>query len=182
MLDAGGRPASAGAERRRCGRWCSRSTRYARRSQRWRSRSWRVATGSSGDAAARRHPRRRRLDRARDRRCDRRRQAVRLGPRLRRLVRASTPRQYIRAPAKGATRASVARATSGCASCSRSAPARSCATPARAPIAPRQWQRGILARRPVKVAVLAQAAKTARIAWAILVSGETWQPRKTAAA
>jgi transposase len=45
-----------------------------------------------------------------------------------------------------------------------------------------QWQRGILARRPVKVAVLAQAAKTARIAWAILVSGETWQPRKTAAA
>ena len=45
-----------------------------------------------------------------------------------------------------------------------------------------EWQRGILARRPVKVAVLAQAAKTARIAWAILVSGETWQPRKTAAA
>src|SRR5919106_1992769 len=33
-----------------------------------------------------------------------------------------------------------------------------------------QWQRGILARRPVKVAVLAQAAKTARIAWAVLTS------------
>jgi transposase len=33
------------------------------------------------------------------------------------------------------------------------------------------WQRGILARRPMKVAVLAQAAKTARIAWAVLTSG-----------
>jgi transposase len=41
------------------------------------------------------------------------------------------------------------------------------------------WQRGILARRPVKVAVLAQAAKTARIAWAMLISGETY--RKPAA-
>jgi transposase len=38
-----------------------------------------------------------------------------------------------------------------------------------------QWQRGILARRPVKVAVLAQAAKTARIAWAMLISGETYR-------
>ncbi len=37
------------------------------------------------------------------------------------------------------------------------------------------WQRGILARRPVKVAVLAQAAKTARIAWAVLVSGEVYR-------
>jgi transposase len=42
------------------------------------------------------------------------------------------------------------------------------------------WQRGILARRPMKVAVLAQAAKTARIAWAMLVSGETY--RRPAAA
>lgn len=32
------------------------------------------------------------------------------------------------------------------------------------------WQRGVLARRPMKVAVLAQAAKTARIAWAVLTS------------
>jgi transposase len=32
------------------------------------------------------------------------------------------------------------------------------------------WQRGILARRPMKVAVLAQAAKSARIAWAVLTS------------
>jgi transposase len=44
------------------------------------------------------------------------------------------------------------------------------------------WQHGILARRPVKVAVLAQAAKTARIAWAILVSGETYRPALPAAA
>lgn len=36
------------------------------------------------------------------------------------------------------------------------------------------WQRGILARRPVKVA-MAQAAKTARIAWAVLVSGKPYQ-------
>jgi transposase len=38
-----------------------------------------------------------------------------------------------------------------------------------------QWQRGILARRPVKVAVLAQAAKTARIAWAMLTAGTTYR-------
>jgi len=38
-----------------------------------------------------------------------------------------------------------------------------------------EWQRGILARRPVKVAVLAQAAKTARIAWAVLTSGEAYR-------
>jgi transposase len=37
------------------------------------------------------------------------------------------------------------------------------------------WQRGILARRPVKVAVLAQAAKTARTAWAVLVSGQAYR-------
>ena len=45
------------------------------------------------------------------------------------------------------------------------------------------WQRGILARRPVKVAGLAQAAKTARIAWAMLVSGETYRtPNRVAMA
>jgi transposase len=37
------------------------------------------------------------------------------------------------------------------------------------------WQRGILARRPVKVAVVAQAAKTARIAWAMLRSGHSYR-------
>ena len=43
-----------------------------------------------------------------------------------------------------------------------------------------QWQRGILARRPVKVAVLAQAAKTARIAWAMLIAGTAYrQPAGT---
>lgn len=44
------------------------------------------------------------------------------------------------------------------------------------------WQRGILARRPMKVAVLAQAAKTARIAWAVLVSGKPYQANRPAAA
>ena len=39
------------------------------------------------------------------------------------------------------------------------------------------WQRGILARRPVKVAVVAQAAKTARIAWAVLTSGQPYRPQ-----
>lgn len=43
------------------------------------------------------------------------------------------------------------------------------------------WQRGILARRPVKVAVLAQATKTARVAWAVLTSGQPYQPGKARA-
>ena len=38
-----------------------------------------------------------------------------------------------------------------------------------------QWLHGILARRPVKVAVVAQAAKTARIVWAMLRSGEAYR-------
>ena len=45
-----------------------------------------------------------------------------------------------------------------------------------------QWQRGILARRPMKVAVMAQAAKTARIAWAVLASGQAYAPRREATA
>jgi transposase len=40
-----------------------------------------------------------------------------------------------------------------------------------------QWQRGILARRPMKAAVMAQAAKTARIVWAVLVSGKDYARR-----
>ncbi|HZT89802.1 MAG TPA: IS110 family transposase [Stellaceae bacterium] len=45
------------------------------------------------------------------------------------------------------------------------------------------WQHGILARRPVKVAVVAQAAKNARIAWAMLQSGESYRrPRSAGAA
>lgn len=40
------------------------------------------------------------------------------------------------------------------------------------------WQRGLMARRPMKVAVLAQAAKTARIAFALLASGESYRPRR----
>lgn len=37
------------------------------------------------------------------------------------------------------------------------------------------WLTGLLARRPVKVAVIAQAAKTARILWAVLTSGEEFR-------
>ena len=45
-----------------------------------------------------------------------------------------------------------------------------------------QWRRGVLARRPMKVAVMAQAAKTARIVWAVLTSGEPYDaPRPVAA-
>jgi len=43
------------------------------------------------------------------------------------------------------------------------------------------WVTGILARRPMKVAVVAQAAKTARIAWAVLTSGEEYRARSVAA-
>jgi transposase len=43
------------------------------------------------------------------------------------------------------------------------------------------WVTGILARRPMKVAVVAQAAKTARIAWAVLTSGEGYRARSVAA-
>jgi transposase len=37
------------------------------------------------------------------------------------------------------------------------------------------WITGLLARRPVKVCVVAQAAKTARIIWAVLTSGEDYR-------
>lgn len=37
------------------------------------------------------------------------------------------------------------------------------------------WLKGVLSRRPVKVAVIAQAAKTARIAWAVLTSGDAYR-------
>jgi transposase len=37
------------------------------------------------------------------------------------------------------------------------------------------WLKGMLARRPVKVCVVAQAAKTARIIWAVLTSGEDYR-------
>jgi transposase len=45
-----------------------------------------------------------------------------------------------------------------------------------------EWQCGILARRPVKVAVVAQAARNARVAWAMVQSGESYRrPALTAA-
>ena len=37
------------------------------------------------------------------------------------------------------------------------------------------WIRGLLGRRPVKVVTVAQAAKTARIAWAVLTSGQPYR-------
>lgn len=38
------------------------------------------------------------------------------------------------------------------------------------------WIKGVLARRPVKVAAVAQAAKTARVIWALLRSDQTYRP------
>lgn len=37
------------------------------------------------------------------------------------------------------------------------------------------WMKGVLARRPRKVAMIAQAAKNARIAWAVLISKEEYR-------
>jgi transposase len=37
------------------------------------------------------------------------------------------------------------------------------------------WVKGVLARRPVRVALVAQAAKTARIVWAVLASGQEYR-------
>ena len=39
------------------------------------------------------------------------------------------------------------------------------------------WLRNLLARRPVKIAEVAYAAKMARIIWALLVTGEYYRPR-----
>jgi transposase len=44
------------------------------------------------------------------------------------------------------------------------------------------WLRELLARRPYKVAMVALAAKTARILWAMLVKGETYRDRTSAPA
>jgi transposase len=44
------------------------------------------------------------------------------------------------------------------------------------------WLRELLARRPFKVAAVALAAKTARIIWAMLVSGESYRARNLSAA
>jgi len=45
----------------------------------------------------------------------------------------------------------------------------------------RAWLLGVMARRPVKVAMVAQAAKNARIAWALLCSGESYREMAAAA-
>jgi transposase len=44
------------------------------------------------------------------------------------------------------------------------------------------WLRELLARRPYKVAMVALAAKTARILWAMLVKGEPYRDRASATA
>ena len=44
------------------------------------------------------------------------------------------------------------------------------------------WLRELLARRPYKVAMVALAAKTARIIWAMLVKGEPYRNRAIASA
>lgn len=43
------------------------------------------------------------------------------------------------------------------------------------------WVNGLLARRPVKVCVVAQAAKTARIIWAVLTSGQDYRAQRLVA-
>lgn len=56
-------------------------------------------------------------------------------------------------------------------------------TVSRARVRPEQasgWIRGLLGRRPVKVCVVAQAAKTARIVWAVLTSGEEYRAQAAA--
>jgi transposase len=45
----------------------------------------------------------------------------------------------------------------------------------------RPWLTGLLGRRPVKVAIVAQAAKTARIVWALMARGDTYRARPAAA-
>ena len=44
------------------------------------------------------------------------------------------------------------------------------------------WLRELLGRRPYKVAMVAFAAKTARIIWAMLVKGEPYRNRASAPA
>jgi transposase len=44
------------------------------------------------------------------------------------------------------------------------------------------WLRALLARRPYKLAMVAFAAKTARIVWAMLVKGEHYRDRASASA
>ncbi len=41
-----------------------------------------------------------------------------------------------------------------------------------------EWVRGLLARKPTKVAAVALANKTARIVWAVMMRGEGYQPKQ----
>jgi error-prone DNA polymerase len=44
------------------------------------------------------------------------------------------------------------------------------------------WLRGVLERRPVRLATVALANKMARIAWAVMTRGETYQAKERAPA
>jgi transposase len=44
------------------------------------------------------------------------------------------------------------------------------------------WLQGLLARRPARLALVAQANKAARVAWALLTRGGTYQARTMAVA
>ena len=44
------------------------------------------------------------------------------------------------------------------------------------------WLRGVLERRPVRLATVALANKMARIAWAVMTRGETYQAKGRAPA
>jgi transposase len=41
-----------------------------------------------------------------------------------------------------------------------------------------EWVRGLLARKPTKLAAVALANKTARIAWAVMMRGEGYQAKE----
>jgi transposase len=45
----------------------------------------------------------------------------------------------------------------------------------------RPWLTGLLGRRPAKVAIVAQAAKTARIVWALMARGDSYRTQPAAA-
>lgn len=50
------------------------------------------------------------------------------------------------------------------------------------PMAEAGWLKGLLERRPAKLAAVAQANKTARIIWALLAKGETYRAPNAAQA
>ena len=177
-LLGGGEGRSRKPWRPACGCWWGRSRRWRRRSRRSRSGS-RRRPERMRRCGGWSHSGGRRLDRACHRRRGRRGQAVRLARDFAAWC-GLTPREH--SSAKKRRQGGISRQGDNRL---RKLFALGASTVMRGVRAhderATEWQRGILARRPVKVAVLAQAAKTARIAWAILQSGETYR-RPVAAA